>query len=115
MTRMRPARLGAARLDWQSALKLAGLNDRYPDLLARTAADDQAIAGITTLTGQASAADQTMRESLRRATRQWLWGRREPISDRGWLVNRSRLVCPGQGTGHVRDLSSSRGVRKRGL
>ena len=58
----------AARLDWQSALKIAGLNDRYLDLLARTAADDQAIAEITTLTGQASAADEAFRESLRRAT-----------------------------------------------
>jgi hypothetical protein len=58
----------AARLDWQSALKIAGLNDRYLDLLARTAADDQAIAEITTLTEQASAADEAFRESLDRAT-----------------------------------------------
>jgi hypothetical protein len=58
----------AARLDWQNALKIAGLNDRYLDLLARTAADDQAIAEITTLTGQASAADEALRESLHRAT-----------------------------------------------
>jgi hypothetical protein len=57
----------AARLDWQSALKIAGLNDRYLDLLARTAADDQAIAEIAILTGQASAADEAFRESLRRA------------------------------------------------
>jgi len=58
----------AARLDWQSALKIAGLNDRYLDLLARTAADDQAITEIAALTGQASAADEAFRESLRRAT-----------------------------------------------
>ena len=58
----------AARLDWQSALKIAGLNDRYLDLLARTAADEQAIAEITTLTEQASAADEAFRESLRRTT-----------------------------------------------
>jgi len=57
----------AARRDWQSALKIAGLNDRYLDLLARTAADDQAIAEITTLTGQASAADEALREGLHRA------------------------------------------------
>ena len=57
----------AARLDWHNALKIAGLNDRYLDLLARTAADDLAIAEITTLTGQASAADEAFRESLRRA------------------------------------------------
>lgn len=58
----------AAQLDWQSALKIAGLNDRYLDLLARTAADEQAIAEITILTEQASAADEAFRESLRRAT-----------------------------------------------
>jgi hypothetical protein len=58
----------AAQLDWQCALKIAGLNDRYLDLLARTAANDQAIAEITTLTGQASAADEAFRESLHRAT-----------------------------------------------
>jgi hypothetical protein len=57
-----------ARLDWQSALKIAGLNDRYLDLLARTAADDQAIAEITALTEQASAADEAFRESLHHAT-----------------------------------------------
>ncbi|MGN6176318.1 MAG: hypothetical protein ACTHPS_25725 [Streptosporangiaceae bacterium] len=48
----------AARLDRHSALKIAGLNHRYLDLLARTAADDQAIAEITTLAEQASAADE---------------------------------------------------------
>jgi hypothetical protein len=58
----------AARLDWQSALKIAGLNERYLDLLARTAADEQAIVEITTLTDQASAADEAFRESLRQAT-----------------------------------------------
>ena len=57
----------AARLDWQSALKIAGLNDRYLDLLARTAADEQAIAEIAALTEQASAADEAFRESLYRA------------------------------------------------
>ena len=34
----------------------------------RIAADDQAIAEIAALTGQASAADEAFRESLRRAT-----------------------------------------------
>ena len=58
----------AARLDWHSALKIAGLNDRYLDLLARTADDDQTIAEITTLTEQASAADEALRETLHRAT-----------------------------------------------
>jgi hypothetical protein len=54
----------AARLDWQSALKVAGLNDRYLDLLARTAADELAIAEITNLTEQASAANEAFRENL---------------------------------------------------
>jgi hypothetical protein len=58
----------AARRDWQSALEIAGLNERYLDLLARTAADEQAIVEITTLTEQASAADEAFRESLHRAT-----------------------------------------------
>ena len=58
----------AARLDWQSALKIAGLNDRYLDLLARTAADELAVAEITSLTEQASAADDAFRESLHLAT-----------------------------------------------
>jgi len=54
----------AAWRDWQSALKVAGLNDRYLDLLARTAADELAIAEITRLTEQASAADEAFRENL---------------------------------------------------
>ncbi len=58
----------AARLDWQNALKIAGLNDRYLDLLARTAADELAVAEITSLTEQASAADDAFRESLHLAT-----------------------------------------------
>jgi hypothetical protein len=58
----------AALLDWQSALKIAGLNDRYLDLLARTAADEHAIAEITSLTEQASSADEAFRASLRLAT-----------------------------------------------
>ena len=58
----------AARLDWQNALKIAGLNDRYLDLLARTAADEHAIAEITSLTEQASAANEAFGESLHHAT-----------------------------------------------
>ena len=58
----------AARLDWQNALKIASLNDRYLDLLARTAADEHAIAEITGLTEQASAANEEFRESLHLAT-----------------------------------------------
>lgn len=58
----------AARLDSQSALKVAGLNDRYLDLLARTAADEIAIAEITSLTEQACAANEAFRENLHLAT-----------------------------------------------
>ena len=58
----------AVRRDWQNALKVAGLNDRYLDLLARTAADELAIAEITSLTEQASAADAAFRENLHLAS-----------------------------------------------
>lgn len=53
----------AARLDWQGALKVAGLNDRYLDLLARTAADELAVAEITGLTERACAANEAFREN----------------------------------------------------
>jgi hypothetical protein len=55
----------AARLDWHSAHRRAGRNDRYLDLLARTAADEHAIAEITGLAEQAARAAQALRESLR--------------------------------------------------
>jgi hypothetical protein len=58
----------AARLDRQSALKVAGLNDRYLDLLARTAADELAIAEITSLTEQVCAANEAFRENLHLAS-----------------------------------------------
>jgi hypothetical protein len=54
----------AARLDWHSAHRRAGRNDRYLDLLARTAADEHAIAEITGLAEQAARAAQALRESL---------------------------------------------------
>jgi hypothetical protein len=55
----------AARLDWHSAHRRAGRNDRYLDLLARTAADEHAVAEITGLAEQAARAAQALRESLR--------------------------------------------------
>ena len=58
---------GAARLDWESAHRLAGRNDRYLDLLARTAADDHATAEITGLAEQAARAGQALRDGLARA------------------------------------------------
>ncbi len=42
--------------DWQDALRVSGLNDRYLDLVARTAADELAVAEISGLTEQAAAA-----------------------------------------------------------
>jgi hypothetical protein len=35
-----------AHRDWHSALRLGGLNDRYRDLVARTAADELAVAEL---------------------------------------------------------------------
>jgi hypothetical protein len=55
----------AARLDWHGAHRRAGRNDRYLDLLARTAADEHAITEITGLAEQAAEAAQALRESLR--------------------------------------------------
>lgn len=58
----------AARRDWRGALKASGLNDKYLDLVARTAADEHAIAEISSLTEQAATAEQTFRSSLEHAT-----------------------------------------------
>jgi hypothetical protein len=49
---------------WQQSLGLAGLNDRFLDLLARTAADRQASDQITGLAGQARIAEQEFRGTL---------------------------------------------------
>jgi hypothetical protein len=51
--------------DWQDALRIADLNDRYLDLVAHTAADEHAITEISGLTDQAAAAAQAVRESMR--------------------------------------------------
>ena len=59
---------GAAQQDWLSALRLSGLDDRYLDLVARTAADEHASAEITGLTEQAATAAQVFRGSLHQAT-----------------------------------------------
>jgi hypothetical protein len=50
--------------DWQDALRLSGLNDRYLDLVARTAADEHAVAEISGLTEQATAAARAFRETV---------------------------------------------------
>ena len=51
--------------DWQDAFRISDLNDRYLDLVAHTAADQHAISEISALTGQAAAAAQAVRESMR--------------------------------------------------
>jgi hypothetical protein len=57
----------AARRDWREALELSGLNDRYLDLVARTAADQLAVGEIDDLTERASVAARALEESLRAA------------------------------------------------
>lgn len=47
---------GTAYRDWQDALRLSGLNDMYLDLVARTAADEYAVAEISGLAERAAAA-----------------------------------------------------------
>jgi hypothetical protein len=62
------AEVSAARSafrDWQDALRISNLNDSYLDLVARTAADEHAIAEISGLTDQATAAAQAVRDSMR--------------------------------------------------
>ena len=54
--------------DWQDALRISNLNDRYLDLVAHTAADEHAVSEISGLTGQAAAAAQAVRESMRQVS-----------------------------------------------
>ncbi len=54
--------------DWHSALRLAGLNDRYRDLVARTAADELAVAELDELTDRAAVTVQVLKDSLRQAS-----------------------------------------------
>ncbi len=54
----------AAFHDLEDALRISDLNDRYLDLIARTAADEHAVTEISGLTAQASAAAQAVRESM---------------------------------------------------
>ena len=58
----------AARRDWETAHRMAANNDKYLDLVARTAADQHATAEITGLAEQAAQAAQTFRETLQQAT-----------------------------------------------
>jgi len=54
--------------DWQAALRQAGLNDVYLDLVARTAADELAVAELDELTGRAANMAQVVKSSLGEAT-----------------------------------------------
>ena len=58
----------AARRDWAAAHQAAGRNDRYLDLVARTAADEHAALQIEGMTEQAALAAQALRETLQQAT-----------------------------------------------
>jgi hypothetical protein len=58
----------AARRDWETAHRMAADNDKYLDLVARTAADQHATVEITDLAEQAAEAAQAFRETLQRAT-----------------------------------------------
>jgi hypothetical protein len=58
----------AAYRDWQDALELSGLNDRYLDLVAATAADEIAIAELTDLTDRAAITSSALQDSLHAAS-----------------------------------------------
>jgi hypothetical protein len=59
----------AAYRDWREALELSGLNDRYLDLVAATAADEIAIAELTELTDRATITASALQETLHAASR----------------------------------------------
>jgi hypothetical protein len=58
----------AARRDWETAHRLAAQNDRYLDLVARTAADQIATVELADLAERAAESAQAVRETLQRAT-----------------------------------------------
>jgi hypothetical protein len=57
----------AARQDWEGAHQAAAKNDKYLDLVARTAADQYAAAEIAGMAERAAEASQALRETLQRA------------------------------------------------
>jgi hypothetical protein len=57
-----------AHRDWHTAMRQAGLNDRYLDLVARTAADELAVAELGDLADQAALTVQVLAGSLRDAS-----------------------------------------------
>jgi hypothetical protein len=58
----------AARRDWETAHRLAAQNDRYLDLVARTAADQIATVELADLAERAAESAQAVRETLQQAT-----------------------------------------------
>jgi hypothetical protein len=58
----------AARRDWESAHRAAANNDKYLDLVARTAADQHATMEITDMADQAARATHALRQTLEQAT-----------------------------------------------
>lgn len=58
----------AARRDWETAHRLAANNDKYLDLVARTAADQLATVEIMGLAERAAEAAQAFRETLEQVT-----------------------------------------------
>jgi hypothetical protein len=59
---------GTAYRDWQDALRVADLNDMYLDLVARTAADEYAVAEISGLTERAAAAQTTFQQAVQKVS-----------------------------------------------
>ena len=57
-----------AKRDLLNAVKVSRYNDRYLDLVARTAADEKAIEELTGMTEQAAAAAAAFRESLQQVS-----------------------------------------------
>ena len=57
----------AARRDWETAQQAAARNDKYLDLVARTAADEHATVEITNLAEQAGQSARLYRETLAQA------------------------------------------------
>ena len=65
---MQVAAAEGARRDWEIAHRMAADNDKYLDLVARTAVDEHATAEITDLAQRATLAAQALQETLQRAT-----------------------------------------------
>lgn len=57
----------AARRDWEAAHRAAAKNEKYLDLVARTAADQHATTEITDIAEHAAEAAQALRETLQQA------------------------------------------------